>query len=211
MAMGWYEPVLDDDVLRRCMAAVNLPLDAGEVDPATFMPCARSVAFRREAIDAVGGYPEWLAIGEDMWVNQRWRELGSTCGSRRTRSCAGGSRRRSGRPGASTSATREGDAQAAMYPERTRCGSASTPGRRPRVGIATAGRRLLAAAGRSRTRASPFAAPGASRDDPRERAFAVVAVPALMAWIDAAKMAGYVAGLVDRLTGAGRPATGTGG
>ena len=40
------------------------------------MPSARSVAFRREAIDAVGGYPEWLAIGEDMWVNHRWRERG---------------------------------------------------------------------------------------------------------------------------------------
>ena len=40
------------------------------------MPSARSVAFRRGAIEAAGGYPEWLAIGEDMWVNRRWRELG---------------------------------------------------------------------------------------------------------------------------------------
>ena len=38
------------------------------------MPSARSVAFRRDALEAVGGYPEWLAIGEDMWVNHRWRE-----------------------------------------------------------------------------------------------------------------------------------------
>ncbi len=75
VSMGWYEPVLETS-FERCMAAVNLPLDAGEVDPATFNPSARSVAFRREAIDAVGGYPEWLAIGEDMWVDQRWRELG---------------------------------------------------------------------------------------------------------------------------------------
>ena len=40
------------------------------------MPSSRSVAFRREAIDAAGGYPEWLDIGEDMYVDHRWRELG---------------------------------------------------------------------------------------------------------------------------------------
>lgn len=34
--------------------------------------------------------------------------------------------------------------------------------------------------------------------DPIERAGAVVAVPALMAFIDAAKMSGYLAGLRDR-------------
>ena len=32
-----------------------------------------------------------------------------------------------------------------------------------------------------------------------------------MAFTDVAKMAGYAAGLADRLTGAGRPAAGTGG
>ena len=40
------------------------------------MPSARSVAFRRDAIEAAGMYPAWLDIGEDMWVNHRWRELG---------------------------------------------------------------------------------------------------------------------------------------
>ena len=32
----------------------------------------------------------------------------------------------------------------------------------------------------------------------RERAFAAAIVPALMVWIDSAKMAGYLVGLVDR-------------
>jgi hypothetical protein len=35
--------------------------------------------------------------------------------------------------------------------------------------------------------------------DPRDRAIAAVAVPALMAFVDSAKMAGYAAGLVQRL------------
>ena len=34
--------------------------------------------------------------------------------------------------------------------------------------------------------------------DPRERAAATIVVPALMGWIDTAKMAGYAVGLVDR-------------
>ena len=90
VSMGFYLPIADGFLSER-LAAVNLPLDAGEVDPATFMPSARSVAFRRDAIDAVGGYPEWLAIGEDMWVEpsvagaRHW-----TCGSRPRRWCAGG-------------------------------------------------------------------------------------------------------------------------
>ncbi len=75
VSMGFYAPVTDG-FLQECLASVNLPLDASEVDPASFMPSARSVAFRRGAIEAAGGYPEWLAIGEDMWVNRRWRELG---------------------------------------------------------------------------------------------------------------------------------------
>ena len=40
------------------------------------MPSSRSLAFRRAAFEAAGGYPEWLPIGEDMYLNQRWAELG---------------------------------------------------------------------------------------------------------------------------------------
>ena len=75
VAMGWTEPVIAS-LLDACVASLGFPLAAAEVDETTFMPSARSVAFRREAIDAIGGYPEWLAIGEDMWVNHRWRERG---------------------------------------------------------------------------------------------------------------------------------------
>ena len=59
VSMGFYVAITDG-FLQACLASVNLPLDASEVDPGRFMPSARSVAFRRGSIDAAGGYPEWL-------------------------------------------------------------------------------------------------------------------------------------------------------
>jgi hypothetical protein len=37
--------------------------------------------------------------------------------------------------------------------------------------------------------------------EPRDRALATIAVPALLAFTDVAKMCGYTLGLADRLTG----------
>jgi hypothetical protein len=47
------------------MGATVLP-EARDVDPRRFLPSSRSVAFRREAWEAVGGYPEWLDYSEDV-------------------------------------------------------------------------------------------------------------------------------------------------
>ncbi len=47
------------------MGATVLP-ELRDIDPATFMPSSRSVAFRREAWERVGGYPEWLDFCEDL-------------------------------------------------------------------------------------------------------------------------------------------------
>jgi glycosyltransferase involved in cell wall biosynthesis len=47
------------------MGATVLPT-AGEIDPATFLPSSRSVAFLKEAWAAEGGYPEWLDYCEDL-------------------------------------------------------------------------------------------------------------------------------------------------
>jgi hypothetical protein len=45
------------------------------VDPQTFLPASRSVAFTRVAWEAVGGYPEWLTLsGEDTWFALQLRE-----------------------------------------------------------------------------------------------------------------------------------------
>ncbi len=47
------------------MGATVLP-QAKEIDPEKFLPSSRSVAFRKEAWAAVGGYSEWLDYCEDL-------------------------------------------------------------------------------------------------------------------------------------------------
>jgi hypothetical protein len=198
VSMGWYEPVLET-AFERWMAAVNLPLDPAEVDPARFDPSARSVAFRRDAIEAVGGYPEWLAIGEDMWVDQRWREAGLDM--RFAPEAVVRWRLRSGLAETWSQYFRyaRGDAQAGMHPERHALRFGVYAGL---AGALVSGRtwpRVLAGAGALAYARTPVRRGWARARDPRERALATVAVPALMAFTDAAKMAGYAAGLADRM------------
>ncbi|MBC7236944.1 MAG: glycosyltransferase [Chloroflexi bacterium] len=57
------------------LAAVTLPR-LGEIDPAKFWPSSRSVAFRRHAWEAVGGYPEWLDYCEDLLYDFSLRDAG---------------------------------------------------------------------------------------------------------------------------------------
>ena len=47
------------------MAATVLPLE-DEIDPRTFLPSSRSVAFTKNAWAQAGGYPEWLDYCEDL-------------------------------------------------------------------------------------------------------------------------------------------------
>lgn len=47
------------------MGATVLP-QLGEIRPETFLPSSRSVAFRKEAWRAAGGYPDWLDYCEDL-------------------------------------------------------------------------------------------------------------------------------------------------
>lgn len=47
------------------MGATVLPLE-NEIDAETFLPSSRSIAFRKGAWEAVGGYPEWLDYCEDL-------------------------------------------------------------------------------------------------------------------------------------------------
>jgi glycosyltransferase involved in cell wall biosynthesis len=67
VAMGFYEPIATT-FFERVTTALTLP-DAREIDPAKFMPSSRSIAFKREVWERVGGYPEWLDVGEDMYFN----------------------------------------------------------------------------------------------------------------------------------------------
>jgi hypothetical protein len=92
-----------------------------------------------------------------------------------------------------------------MYPERHAFRFAVYAG----LALALASRRtwprLLAAGGAVAYARTPVARAHARLTDPRDRAIAAIAVPALLAFTDAAKMWGYLLGLADRLTGRVRP------
>jgi glycosyltransferase involved in cell wall biosynthesis len=202
VSMGWTEPIVDS-VLAACVSSLGLPLSPDEVDPATFMPSARSVAFRRDALEAVGGYPEWLAIGEDMWVNHRWRERPFDL--RFAPDAIAGWRPRASLGSIWTQYAKyaRGDAQAGMYPERHALRFAVYGGLLTALASRRTWPKLLAAGGavsyartpvvRARTRA------------PRRRAAVTVLVPALLLFTDMAKMYGYARGLADRLGGRVQP------
>ena len=59
------------------LGAVTLP-QLDEVDPATFNPSSRSVAFCKAAWERVGGYPEWLDYCEDLLFDFALRDAGCT-------------------------------------------------------------------------------------------------------------------------------------
>jgi len=204
---GFYRPIATS-FLQVCAAAVSLP-DADEVGPG-WMPSARSVAFRREAFEAAGGYPEWLEVGEDMFLNHRWVDLGvrmelakDAVTYWRVRPTLSATWRQYARYA-------EGDALAGMYPRRhlirfaTYGGAAAALVARDRrwVRLAALGGMAYAWAPIRRARRRlPRGSP--------ERAGSVVAVPAMMAFIDAAKMIGYLRGLAARRSSAERCSAGT--
>ena len=62
-------------VFETALGATVLPVLA-DVKPEKFLPSSRSVAFRKEAWERVGGYPEWLDYCEDLVFDFKLRELG---------------------------------------------------------------------------------------------------------------------------------------
>ncbi len=56
------------------MGATVLP-QLSDIQPRTFMPSSRSVAFTKAAWQAVGGYPEWLDFCEDLVFDFALRDL----------------------------------------------------------------------------------------------------------------------------------------
>jgi glycosyltransferase involved in cell wall biosynthesis len=89
---GWLEhltrPLLDDPALHvvggffradpytlfeAVLGAATLPLE-DEIKAETFLPSSRSVAFRKRAWEAVGGYPEWLDFCEDLIFDLRLKQ-----------------------------------------------------------------------------------------------------------------------------------------
>lgn len=56
------------------MGATVLPR-LSDIDPATFLPSSRSIAFLKSSWQRVGGYPEWLDFCEDLIFDFRLREI----------------------------------------------------------------------------------------------------------------------------------------
>ncbi|HEX3301190.1 MAG TPA: glycosyltransferase [Actinomycetota bacterium] len=204
IAMGWTEPVVGS-LLDACVASLGFPLGAAQVDETTFMPSARSVAFRREAIEAVGGYPEWLPIGEDMWVNHRWRERGFAMRMAPNAVASWHPRGSLAQIWTQYERYARGDGQAGMYPERHALRFAVYGGLLAALASRRTWPKLLAAGGAVAYARTPITRARVRLTDPRDRALATIAVPGLLAFTDVAKMWGYALGLADRLTGRVRP------
>jgi glycosyltransferase involved in cell wall biosynthesis len=196
VSAGFYRPLVGS-FLEACAAAVSLP--EPEELPSGWLPSARSVAFRREAFDAGGGYPEWLDVGEDMYLNHRWVEAGLRIERATDAVTYWRVRPTLAQTWHQYSRYAEGDGLAGMY------------GRRHAIRFLTYGSAAVAGATRWRPLVAATTAAGAAyaarpvsrawrrlSGEPGKRAASLVAVPAMMAFIDAAKMAGYVRGRLGK-------------
>lgn len=70
---GWFVPD-PHTVFETAMGATVLP-NVQEIRTERFLPSSRSVAFRKAAWEAIGGYPEWLDYCEDLIFDLRLRDL----------------------------------------------------------------------------------------------------------------------------------------
>lgn len=74
VSMGFF--VADaQSTFERALGATTLP-DVDEIKPDRFVPSSRSIAYRRRAWAAVGGYPEWLDYCEDVVFDLALRKAG---------------------------------------------------------------------------------------------------------------------------------------
>ncbi len=70
---GWFVPD-PETAFEAAMGATVLP-HVREIKADRFLPSSRSVAFRKVAWEAAGGYPEWLDYCEDLIFDLRLRDL----------------------------------------------------------------------------------------------------------------------------------------
>jgi glycosyltransferase involved in cell wall biosynthesis len=195
VVMGFYTPD-PRSRFERIVACLNLP-DASEVDPDKFMPSSRSVAFRKTVWEKAGGYPEWLAIGEDMYFNFRVLDTGArrvfapdALVRWRLRPDLRSTLRQYFRYG-------EGDGRAGMYPKRHALRFGTYAGAAGFLAVASRRPALLGAVPPAvGVRMAPAYRRAFKRLEPAEAALALAALPALELLIDLAKMAGYVSGRI---------------
>jgi glycosyltransferase involved in cell wall biosynthesis len=198
VSAGFYR-AQGDSFLQACMAATSLR-EPEEIGPG-WMPSSRSIAFRRTAYDAAGGYPEWLEVGEDMYFDHRLVSSGARMDNATDAVVYWRTRPTLDQTWRQYAGYAEGDALAGMYPERHFL----------RFAVYALG--VWALTSRSRFLTAVAAVAGTAyatrpvrrawtrlADQPRERAASIVGVPAAMAFVDLAKMWGYARGLARRVT-----------
>jgi hypothetical protein len=180
------------------MAAVSLR-EPEEIGPG-WMPSSRSIAFRRSAYDAAGGYPEWLAVGEDMYFDLRLVGSGARMDNATDAVVYWRIRSTLRETWTQYAGYAEGDALAGMYPERHflrfAVYAAGAWALTSRSRLLTA---LAAVAGTAYAMRPMRRAWSRLADRPGERAASTVGVPAAMAFVDLAKMWGYARGLARRV------------
>lgn len=72
---GWYEPIVENDFHARVARSFVPRIE--DVDPETFLPSSRSIAFTKQAWALAGGYPEELRFaGEDTLFDVRMKNAG---------------------------------------------------------------------------------------------------------------------------------------
>jgi len=197
VSAGFYR-ALGDSLFQVSTAAVSIR-EPEEVGPG-WMPSSRSIAFRREAYDAAGGYPEWLGVGEDMYFDHQLVAAGAKMETAVDAMVAWRVRPTLASTWRQYTGYAEGDAAAGLYPERhflrfavyTLGTVAIVKKNRPLLALATAG--AVQYAVRPVRRAWRRLE---GRD--AERLASLVTVPAAIALIDAAKMWGYARGLARRV------------
>lgn len=194
LVAGFYRP-LSRGWFQELCACATLPLP-WEVREGRFMPSSRSLAFRREVWERVGGYPEWLEIGEDMYFDHAWKKAGIRHAL--ARDAVVYWRMREDLP----SLLRQyflyarGDGEAGMYPQRHLLRFAAYGwllfcAARGRTAL---WRPTLAAAALYAGRRWARVPSCMAGEETWRKLAALPALPALMLGIDAAKMAGYLAG-----------------
>jgi glycosyltransferase involved in cell wall biosynthesis len=203
LVAGFYRP-LAEGFFQEVVACATIPLPE-ELDEESFMPSSRSIAFRRKVWEMVGGYPEWLETGEDMYFNFRWKELAIRHAVASDAVVFWPMREDARSLFRQYFRYARGDGVAGMYPRRHLlrfsaygCLSSALL-RRKKMELA-----LLAAAGCAYASRFWRRVPVYVTGGPATRAMAYAVVPALLFYIDLAKMAGYLDGLRRRIWTRGR-------
>lgn len=73
---GWYEPYATNDFEKISSELTSPKLKRFLKKPDDFLPSSRSIAFKKQSWESVGGYPEYLYTAEDTLFDLKLKEKG---------------------------------------------------------------------------------------------------------------------------------------